>query len=71
MTDLYIGSGDIEMDYGLELVKKYQKELQRYAKIRDGFVLAEKLFNLSITSYPELMEMEGELEGESYLQRVI
>jgi dynein heavy chain, axonemal len=52
------------MDYGLELVKKYQKELQRYAKIRDGFVLAEKLFNLPITSYPELMEMESELEGE-------
>ncbi|PRP82215.1 dynein-1-alpha heavy chain, flagellar inner arm I1 complex, partial [Planoprotostelium fungivorum] len=57
------GSNDIEMDYGLELVKKYQKELQRYGKIRDGFVLAEKLFNLSITSYPELIEMENELEG--------
>ena len=51
------------MDYGLELVKKYQKELARYAKIRDELVLAEKLFNLPITSYPELVEIETELEG--------
>lgn len=51
------------MDYGLELVKKYQKELARYGKIRDELVLAEKLFNLAITSYPELLEIETELEG--------
>jgi dynein heavy chain len=51
------------MDYGLELVKKYQKELARYGKIRDELVLAEKLFNLPITSYPELLEIETELEG--------
>jgi dynein heavy chain len=57
------GADIIEMDYGLELVKKYQKELARYAKIRDELVLAEKLFNLPITSYPELVEIETELEG--------
>lgn len=57
------GAEGIEMDYGLELVKKYQKEYSKFAKQRDELVLAEKLFNLPITAYPELVEIENELEG--------
>lgn len=30
-------------------------------------VLAEKLFNLSITSYPELVEIENEIKGYSQI----
>ncbi|GBG66223.1 hypothetical protein CBR_g57826 [Chara braunii] len=54
------GPGTVtDLDEGLELMKKFQGELATKHAKRDQLVLAQKLFDLPITSYPELLEIEN------------
>lgn len=55
-------SDRVSLDRGVELTTQYLAQLQAFNKRRDDLVLAEKLFNLNITSYPELVEMEADLQ---------
>eukprot|EP00898_Chlorokybus_atmophyticus_P006649 jgi/Chlat1/6986/Chrsp56S00523 len=56
-------SNPASLDEGLELMKNYQAELAAKNSIREQLVLAQKLFDLPITSYPEIFEMEQELKN--------
>jgi dynein heavy chain len=49
------------MDKGLELLKESRLQMQKYSVTREALVKAEKLFNISISSYPELFEIEHSL----------
>ena len=48
---------------GVELLKKFKEEFANFEKERQELANAEKLFGLSITLYPELLEVEKELKG--------
>eukprot|EP01105_Mastigella_eilhardi_P016134 TRINITY_DN3695_c0_g1_i1.p1 TRINITY_DN3695_c0_g1~~TRINITY_DN3695_c0_g1_i1.p1 ORF type:complete len:4489 (-),score=1285.68 TRINITY_DN3695_c0_g1_i1:87-13553(-) len=54
---------DITLDVGLERLEKFRKTIQRYLLIREELVLAEKLFSLPITSYPDLSSLECSVKG--------
>jgi dynein heavy chain len=57
------GAEGTVLETGAEAVKKFSGTLAKYNSTREELVLAEKLFNLSITSYPELVEIENEIKG--------
>eukprot|EP00736_Rhodelphis_marinus_P009344 Rmarinus@m.3249 len=57
------GTAGIDMDEGVRLVEKYMRDLGAKGRMREQLVLAEKLFDLPITSYPELVDVEQELKG--------
>lgn len=48
---------------GAELLKRFKEEFANFEKERQELANAEKLFGLSITLYPELLDMEKELKG--------
>lgn len=48
---------------GVELLKRFKEEFANFVKERQELANAEKLFGLSITLYPELLDMEKELKG--------
>jgi dynein heavy chain len=52
------GSSGLDMDQGLEELQKSKELLRLLNERREKLVRAEKLFNLAITSYPELFEVE-------------
>ena len=56
------GAMGVSLDKGVELTTQYITELSNFNKRRDELVLAQKLFNLPMTSFPELVEMETDLE---------
>ena len=47
----------------MELLKRFKEEFANFEKERQELANAEKLFGLSITLYPELLDMEKELKG--------
>lgn len=48
---------------GLELLKKFKEEFNKYEKERQELANAEKLFDLPITMYQEMQLIEKELKG--------
>ena len=50
----------VDMDQGVELMDEYAAKMATMNDTRNELVLAQKLFNLDITSYPELASIEGE-----------
>nr|KAJ3423035.1 Dynein heavy chain 10, axonemal [Polyrhizophydium stewartii] len=56
------GAMNLDMDHGLKLLKDSKEAVARFLSGREGLVRAEKLFNLTITSYPELFELENQLK---------
>ncbi|KAI8922930.1 hypothetical protein BC831DRAFT_55734 [Entophlyctis helioformis] len=56
------GAMNLDMDRGLQLLKESKDALARFLGGREGLVRAEKLFNLTISSYPELFELENQLK---------
>ena len=56
------GAMDLDMDKGLQLLIDAKQVVAGFVSRREQLVNAEKLFNLSITSYPELFELENELK---------
>lgn len=48
------GQGSTKLPVGVKLMKEIDAELQDLLVERDGLVLAQKLFAMEITPYPEL-----------------
>ncbi|KAJ3114591.1 Dynein heavy chain 10, axonemal [Phlyctochytrium bullatum] len=49
---------DHDMERGMEMLKEGKETVANFLSKREGLVRAEKLFNLNITSYPELFDLE-------------
>jgi len=67
------GLPNIDLDEGVKLLKHFTALLEERNKTREELVLAEKLFDLPLTSYPELMEVYNVLKNlnevyEVYIQ---
>nr|DBA23158.1 TPA: hypothetical protein GDO54_014099 [Pyxicephalus adspersus] len=52
-----------DLDKGLQILVAYEKELVKYEKNRQELANAEKLFDLPITMYPELLQVQKEMKG--------
>ncbi|XP_075852592.1 dynein axonemal heavy chain 10 [Microcebus murinus] len=57
------GSVGEELDKGVDLLGQFEKELARHEKSRQELANAEKLFDLPITMYPELLKVQKEMNG--------
>ncbi|KAI9102678.1 dynein heavy chain and region D6 of dynein motor-domain-containing protein [Phlyctochytrium arcticum] len=55
------GAVNLDMDNGLQLLKNAKEVLAGFQTRREELVRAEKLFNLTVTSHPELLELESEV----------
>ncbi|XP_053136194.1 dynein axonemal heavy chain 10 [Hemicordylus capensis] len=57
------GSVGEDLDKGVELMVVFEKELEKHEKNRQELANAEKLFDLPITMYPDLMKIQKEMKG--------
>ncbi|XP_078713472.1 dynein axonemal heavy chain 10 [Lampetra fluviatilis] len=57
------GSVGSDLDSGLRMLAEYEKELTEHEKERQELANAEKLFDLSITAYPNLQQLQREVRG--------
>ncbi|XP_021567645.1 dynein heavy chain 10, axonemal [Carlito syrichta] len=57
------GSVGDDLDRGIELLAEFERELARHEKNRQELANAEKLFDLPITMYPELLKVQKEMNG--------
>eukprot|EP00892_Ulva_mutabilis_P000668 jgi/Ulvmu1/10601/UM065_0057.1 len=64
------GRGNIDLAIGLKLMRDTEAELLEIVERRDALVLAQKLFALDITAYPELSKMEAEMNKLQQLYSV-
>lgn len=51
------GRGNIDLSVGLKLMRETEAELSGMVAQRDALVLAQKLFALNITTYPDLAKV--------------
>ena len=51
-----------DLDRGLELLKEAKENVAKFMLKRDALVKAEKLFNLSISNYSELYDVENDMK---------
>uniref|UniRef100_A0A8C4WLB8 Dynein axonemal heavy chain 10 n=1 Tax=Gopherus evgoodei TaxID=1825980 RepID=A0A8C4WLB8_9SAUR len=51
------------LDKGLELLDIFEKELEKHEKNRQELANAEKLFDLPITMYPDLLKVQKDMKG--------
>ena len=56
------GSNDLDMDKGLEALQKTKESLTKFNERREQLVRAEKLFNLPISSYSDLYDVEHQVK---------
>jgi dynein heavy chain, axonemal len=52
------GTNNVNLDEGMDLLEASKRKVREFNGIREENVLAEKLFNLPISKYPELIQME-------------
>lgn len=52
------GTSNVTLDEGVELLRESKEKIVQFNKKREENVSAEKLFNLEISKYPELIAME-------------
>jgi dynein heavy chain len=52
------GSDHVTLEEGVELLNRSKEQNKMFNRRREDLVLAEKLFNLPISKFPELIEME-------------
>ncbi|KAM9193992.1 dynein axonemal heavy chain 10 [Dugong dugon] len=57
------GSVGEDLDKGIDLLGTFERELTRHEKNRQELANAEKLFDLPITMYPELLQVQKEMSG--------
>ncbi|XP_036352277.2 dynein axonemal heavy chain 10 [Ochotona princeps] len=57
------GSVGEDLDKGVELLGSFERELAKHERIRQQLANAEKLFDLPITMYPELLKVQKEMSG--------
>lgn len=48
---------------GVELLASFERELTKHERNRQELANAEKLFDLPITMYPELLKVQKEMNG--------
>ncbi|KAL2608324.1 hypothetical protein R1flu_026897 [Riccia fluitans] len=56
-----------DLDEGVQLLIQYQEELEKMQKTKDALVLAQKLFDMPVTSYPALFEVETALKNAALI----
>jgi len=64
------GSPEIELDEGVELMKKFDIYVKQYQREREDLVKAQTLFNLAVQPYPELLQLEKDLRLLSQVYKV-
>ena len=52
------GADHVSLEEGVELLMQSKENNRRFNRKREEYVLAEKLFNLPISKFPELIQME-------------
>jgi len=52
------GTPSVSLEEGTELLSASKDKIRSFNRIREENVLAEKLFNLPISKFPELIAME-------------
>ena len=57
------GTPETKMDQGLELVLKFKQELRELEKRRDELYVAETLFGIDKTPFPQLTNISGQLNS--------
>ncbi|XP_063171723.1 dynein axonemal heavy chain 10 [Candoia aspera] len=57
------GSVGENLDRGLELMVVFERELEKHERNRQELANAEKLFDLPITMYPDLIKIQKEMKG--------
>ncbi|XP_072908128.1 dynein axonemal heavy chain 10 [Hemitrygon akajei] len=57
------GSVESDLDTGLEILGKFENELEELERKRQELVNAEKLFDLPITMHPDLLSLQKEMKG--------
>ncbi|XP_030358369.1 dynein heavy chain 10, axonemal isoform X4 [Strigops habroptila] len=57
------GSVGEDLDKGLELMARFEKELEKLEDRRQELGSIEKLFDLPVTMYPELMKAQNDVKG--------
>ncbi|XP_076108254.1 dynein axonemal heavy chain 10-like isoform X2 [Mytilus galloprovincialis] len=57
------GAVGTDLDKGLELMKTFRKEVGDLETVRQELANAEKLFDLAITMYPDLLEVQKQMKG--------
>ncbi|KAL0610476.1 Dynein heavy chain 10, axonemal [Plecturocebus cupreus] len=61
---LHVGQAGLELPTsGVELLDVFERELASHEKSRQELANAEKLFDLPITMYPELLKVQKEMTG--------
>ena len=48
---------------GIEILKQFREEVDNLEAERQELASAERLFDLSITMYPELLQVQKEMKG--------
>ncbi|GMH41526.1 hypothetical protein BSKO_09436 [Bryopsis sp. KO-2023] len=56
------GNPNLPLSKGYELLKQFSAELEEHRQAREQLVLAEKLFDMDITGYPDLVQVETEMK---------
>lgn len=51
------GLPSLQLSKGYDILKQFSTELEQHRKSRDDLVLAEKLFDMEITDYPDLIQV--------------
>uniref|UniRef100_H2ZL67 Dynein heavy chain tail domain-containing protein n=1 Tax=Ciona savignyi TaxID=51511 RepID=H2ZL67_CIOSA len=57
------GAVGSDLEHGLKILNQFRKDLQKYEADRQELTNAEKLFDLPITSYPNLVRVQNEMRG--------
>lgn len=56
------GRGNVSLADGLEMMKEYRTTLEAMMKEKDALVLAERLFDLTLSEYPELSQIDAAMK---------
>lgn len=51
------GLPSLQLSKGYEILKQFSTELEQHRQSRDELVFAEKLFDMEITGYPDLIQV--------------
>lgn len=55
---------------GVELLKQFKEDVERFEVQRQELSNAEQLFDLPITVYPELIQVQKELKGQEQIYTI-
>ncbi|XP_075256614.1 dynein axonemal heavy chain 10-like [Convolutriloba macropyga] len=64
------GAVGSDLDKGIQLLVTYQRELDDLEAERQELANAEKLFDLPITAYPQLLEVQKQMKGMQQIYQI-